>query len=903
MESDQEINIRKEKLIGFLKEKKEWIYGIIISLIILLSVYIRTRNLPKLVDVTTGTWTLGPDLDPYLFLRWAKEILANGSLAAVDYMRNVPLGFDTAGEMKLLAYLIVWFHKLLSIFSLTESITYSAIIFPVFMFSLGAIAFYFFAKKIFENEGENFSKIVALISTLIFVLIPSMLSRTIAGIPEKESAAFFFLFIGFYFFLEAYTSKSIKGGVIFSILAGASTGLLALVWGGVIFVFFTIPPAFFVAFILGKVGKKELAMYGIWLISSFLVMSPFSTRYILSNLIKSTSTGTGIAVLILISISLFVESKKCFGLNKKIKIPDRFISILISAIVLLILIILVLGPTFILGQLARVHNDLIDPQTNRWGLTVAENKQPYFNNDWTDNFGPKFLTIPLYFWMFILGAIFLFGEMIKKLEKEHKFYLISSYSIFLICLIFSRYSPSSALNGISPLSIIVYSGGVLLFAYTSLKVYYSYWKRGEEFIFHSFNFSYIIYFLVLTLGIIGARGGIRLIMMLGAFSPIAVGFLLVKSSKKFLREENESWKIFWAIFAGIIILSTIFTCWSYYKQEMGTAVNFGATGIYEQQWQKAMQWVRDETPENSVFAHWWDYGYWLQSLGERATVLDGGNAIGYWNHLMGRHVLTGTNEDEKERMEYLYTHNTTHLLIDSTDIGKYTAFSSIGADATYDRYSWISTFIMDDSQTQETNNATYYVYRGGIVGDENIVWQEEGKDILLPRRNYYTGALIVKKDETGKITQLESIYVYNNKQYRIPLRYLYYNNKLIDFGSGIEAGAFVYPSYNADGKNTFNEFGAAFYLSERTINSRIARLYLFGEQDKNFKIAHIEDDIAVEDFKRQGASVNHFLQYQGFRGPIKIWEINYPSGIQMNNTYLKTEFPDLSVTKISPGEY
>jgi len=66
----------------------------------------------------------------------------------------------------------------------------------------------------------------------------------------------------------------------------------------------------------------------------------------------------------------------------------------------------------------------------------------------------------------------------------------------------------------------------------------------------------------------------------------------------------------------------------------------------------------------------------LQSIGERATVLDGGNAIVYWNYLMGRHVLTGDNQ--KDALEFLYNHNTTHLLIDSSDIGKYGAYSSIG---------------------------------------------------------------------------------------------------------------------------------------------------------------------------------------------------------------------------------
>jgi len=58
---------RKEKVINFLKKKKDWVYYLILSFIVFIGVYIRTRNIPKLKDITTGTWTLGPDLDPFLF--------------------------------------------------------------------------------------------------------------------------------------------------------------------------------------------------------------------------------------------------------------------------------------------------------------------------------------------------------------------------------------------------------------------------------------------------------------------------------------------------------------------------------------------------------------------------------------------------------------------------------------------------------------------------------------------------------------------------------------------------------------------------------------------------------------------------------------------------------------------
>ena len=39
-------------------------------------------------------------------------------------------------------------------------------------------------------------------------------------------------------------------------------------------------------------------------------------------------------------------------------------------------------------------------------------------------------------------------------------------------------------------------------------------------------------------------------------------------------------------------------------------------------WPDAMQWVKENTPKDAVFASWWDYGYWISTLGERKTLAD-----------------------------------------------------------------------------------------------------------------------------------------------------------------------------------------------------------------------------------------------------------------------------------------
>ena len=899
--SRDEIEKRKGKIIDLFKKNKDWGFYLILAIITFIGVYLRTLNISKLKDITTNSWTLAPDLDPYLFLRWAEYIVAHGKLMIVDMMRNVPLGYNTAGEMKLLSYLIAWFHNFLSMLSLTDSITYSAILFPVVAFGFTTIAFFLFARKVFYREDKLTRNIIALIATAFFVLIPSLLPRTIAGVPEKESIAFFFMFLAFYFIMGAYTGEKIKKGLVFSVLAGISTALMALVWGGVVFIFFTISATFLISFIFGKVKIKEFILYSIWLVVSFALMMPFSTRYSLNNILFSSSTSIPIAILFIMGFGLFLikNDNKIEKIRKKTKLNPELFSLLVSVVLAVILIILLMGWSFLYSQVSELISSLIKPIVSRFGLTVAENQQPYFINDWQNNFGPvKF--IPLFFWMFFIGSIFLFDELISRLKIKERIILDLSYFIFLIAIIFSKYSGSSILNGTNSLSIMLYFAGWIIFILAFLFIYVKNSSK-ENSIFENFNFSYVLYFIILTLGIIAARSAVRLIMVLGVVSPVAVAFLIVKTSRKYIKEKDEVLKLIFGILALVIILMASFTLWSYYQVDKGMAENY-APGGYQQQWQKAMSWVRLNTSENAVFAHWWDYGYWLQSIGKRATILDGGNAIVYWDHLLGRYVLTGT--DENAALEFLYTHNGTHLLIDSTEIGKYTAFSSIGSDENYDRFSWIPSLLLDDTKTQETSNETIFYYVGGTPIDEDIIWKEGENEIFLPKKQSFMAQIILKK-EKNKLSQPLGIFVYNNKAYTIPLRYLYLENESYDFKTGLEAGIFIYPKLEvlSNGGVGLNKIGASFYLSKRTVNSQLAKLYLYGEKSDYFKLVHSEDNPIIAELKGKGMDINDFIYYQGFQGPIKIWEINYPKDIKINSDFLKTNYPNDELRLAKPGEY
>jgi hypothetical protein len=215
--------------------------------------------------------------------------------------------------------------------------------------------------------------------------------------------------------------------------------------------------------------------------------------------------------------------------------------------------------------------------------------------------------------------------------------------------------------------------------------------------------------------------------------------------------------------------------------------------------------------------------------------------------------------------------------------------------------------LMDSTQTHETNNETIYVYPVGSPTDDDIMINQsvnnQTKNILLPRRMAGVAAISTKVGANGEMFQPTVYLTYNSQQYTMPLRYVYLKDKLYDFQSGLDAGIFLFPSLESQNSQmSVNSMGAAFYLSPRVVHTELAKLYLFNEPSSYFKLAHSEPDFVISDLKKQGVNVGDFLYYQGFRGPIKIWEISYPSDIKLNSTYLSIDFPP-EVQTVTPGEY
>ena len=110
-------------------------------------------------------------------------------------------------------------------------------------------------------------------------------------------------------------------------------------------------------------------------------------------------------------------------------------------------------------------------------------------------------------------------------------------------------------------------------------------------------------------------------------SSIALSILSKNIFKiKFFGKRNNLFKI-----SYVIIIAFLFTLPLVFPENNNWISNGSSPPIIftgatsnppTTDWLETLEWIKLNTPENAVIASWWDYGYWIQTLGERTTLID-----------------------------------------------------------------------------------------------------------------------------------------------------------------------------------------------------------------------------------------------------------------------------------------
>jgi len=880
--------------------KFQWAAVIVLFLIIFsFSSIIRFNNLNLLIDETTGEY-IPTALDPYYFLRMTETYIENDySLPEYDEFRYSPYG-ETSWSHEFFFKINIFIWRVWQNFDSDVSIRFVSVLFPGIFFMLFLIVFFVFSYVLTKNKW------VGLFASSFVAFSSSMLYRGMAGFYDHDIPGMFMFILSLAIFgLILSKVKSEKKEILKSCFFGLILGFFSIltygVWGGVFrFILIIIPISFFLVWIFNireeKVKKdflvNELLFYFSWIVS--IIVLGFVFGFSILSIINQFTSSTGILTLFVLIVCLidfiliyFSDSLKKFHFKEAYSLIYSFIISFILGFIGLFLI--GRNPLKLVKDL--VYQLLYPFGTGRVGLTVAENAQP-FVSDWMGNSGT------LIFWMFLLGIIFLGINIIKGIKaKKHRFIFLLSYILMVCGIIFSKYSSNGLFNGENLISRAFYFVPLIWFF-----VYFIWLYLRSDFYINKIN---CFLFSIMFFTIISGRSAVRIFFSIVPFMIFFASYFLLELFSYWRKSKDEILKIVLGIcFLFFFVFSLAFIYNSYFSVNLNS---FYVAPSADSQWQNAMSWIRDNTESDSIFSHWWDYGYWVQTLGERRTICDGGHfqSSTNGNHNIGRYVLTTPNPDSA--LSYFKSMNVDYLLIDQTDLGKYTAYSKIGSDENWDRLSVIPVGPIDERQTQETKTETINIYVMNGIVDSDIRYELNGQKVFLPGpsydslgnpsyKSYLLGVIFNRTLES--LNQPYGVYYYNGNQIMLPLRYIYIENELFDFKIGVDSVVQIIPSLNAEEMGySIDPMGALIYLSPKVKDGLFAQLYLLDDAFENYpsiKLVHEEYDSVVKSLKIQDASiVDEFIYFNGFRGPIKIWDVSdIPSDILEFEGFYSGEFVD-----------
>ncbi len=122
-----------------------------------------------------------------------------------------------------------------------------------------------------------------------------------------------------------------------------------------------------------------------------------------------------------------------------------------------------------------------------------------------------------------------------------------------------------------------------------------------------------------------------------------------KENKKLIKAHPKTLKISYSVIIAILLIMPmvvpVSANWVNGAKSPPTILNGGSNyNISTSDWPDTMRWLKENTAEDAVVASWWDYGYWITTLGERSSIADNATLI-QWRIKQMAQVFLSTPDD------------------------------------------------------------------------------------------------------------------------------------------------------------------------------------------------------------------------------------------------------------------
>ena len=513
------------------------------------------------------------EFDPFFNYRATQFVVENGIPAYLDWhddMSWYPHGRDVVSTSQPMLHITA--ATLYQIFGAGSDLYDFTIMFPVVIGSATTIVMFAIVRIIGGTTA-------GLLASLLFAISVPVLYRGLIGWFKSEPLGIFYGLLGVYFFLSGIKSNNGKSSLPKLVAGGVFFGLGISSWGGI--QFFILPLAlFFLALPFFRKDKKFL----MWALPVFV----FSL--LASSSIFNTESFT-LAIVDQESIPFISEFSTGVDIISSIGYGS---AILIGTMGIALIILMIQK----INQKHELRNGLaVLAVATIIGIAVLSS---------------GFVELPAYRYVNALNPFLTTSDPLTDSVSEHSTPTLGiTFFFFSILIVFAAIGAWLIFQNKVNRSIKIKTDMVMFALIMGLVGVYasSTFVRSE--IFAAFS--------IIILSSIG-------------ISILASKILERKIFKDYTITAKATTKI--AFVGGIIILLTLPLVFPLDNNMVSyatfaPAILTGNTpfGITTNDWKDAMQWLKENTPKDAVVASWWDYGYYITTLGERKTLADNATLI------------------------------------------------------------------------------------------------------------------------------------------------------------------------------------------------------------------------------------------------------------------------------------
>ena len=652
--------------------------------------------------------------DPYFLMRMSQQIAYSGGLPPLDFMSYFPYSLPTYVVDSGTVWIPAILHNLgLGLF-FDSYVEYAQFVTPMFG-ALSVLVFYFLGK-------ELFNRVTGVSAAFFLATIPGVMRRSSAGFFEKEAIGGFFMVLSLYFFARAWKRNQWLSGIG----SGIALGLFSISWGGSQMSWLLYPAIIFVPMLLDSDIRSLVIAYTPTVIIGAAIPMAVQPS---GNYGPTTTLVVGNAALLLFLWSRYLVENLSL-------MDEEYLSYYVpsvSAIGFLFVHFSALYSTFIASKYQGILGKLGSGGGGSvLGGTVAESSSisisqlsGQLNTVYAGGVSPALGALANIFgtWpMAFIGVALLGTSVVAMIASKWEViedsisperYLGIFLGIYFSWALGFAYIFDDPLAAIVPPTLVVIGGSLL----------YYFVIEPEKMIEIKQRWYLMIPLIWGLTNILGASRRSRLVF-LGAFPVAFLTGYTVSRLVDFIRgmdldnltERATGRELKISFISALSVILIIMSASAGYVSAAGIADRGDDPNRL---WKESLQYMENETPEDSVFLSWWDYGYHIESLGERAAVADGGNR-GFMTKSGGNKLPLNLADfftsDDLNQTHILNKHSADYVILDRPMIGKYGAVSRIANRENLNETKQLITFssgsaasstVIPDGEGSATDVASY----------------------------------------------------------------------------------------------------------------------------------------------------------------------------------------------------